>query len=54
VLGGASAVGPILLGLAKPVALLQNDGTVEDIVNMTAYTVTKAQQQDKRAELKRA
>ncbi len=49
VLGGANAVGPILLGLAKPVALLQNDGSVEDIVNMTAYTVTKAQQHDKRA-----
>jgi malate dehydrogenase (oxaloacetate-decarboxylating)(NADP+) len=46
-LGGASAVGPLLLGIAKPVALLQNDGTVEDIVNMTAYTVMKAQQQEK-------
>jgi malate dehydrogenase (oxaloacetate-decarboxylating)(NADP+) len=53
-LGGASAVGPILLGLARPVALLQNDSTVEDIVNITAYTVTKAQQADKRAEARRA
>ncbi|MEO8839925.1 MAG: NADP-dependent malic enzyme [Kofleriaceae bacterium] len=43
-LGGASAVGPILLGLAKPCAALQNDATVEDIVNMTAYVVLKAQQ----------
>ncbi|MEZ4366347.1 MAG: NADP-dependent malic enzyme [Kofleriaceae bacterium] len=43
VLGGASAVGPILLGLAKPIAALQNDATVDDIVNMTAYVVTKAQ-----------
>jgi malate dehydrogenase (oxaloacetate-decarboxylating)(NADP+) len=48
VLGGASAVGPLLLGLAKPVALLQNDGTVEDIVNMTAYTVMRAQQLEKK------
>ena len=43
-LGGASAVGPILLGVSRPVSLLQNESTVEDIVNMTAYTVMKAQQ----------
>jgi malate dehydrogenase (oxaloacetate-decarboxylating)(NADP+) len=42
-LGGASAVGPILLGVSKPVSLLQNESTVDDIVNMTAYTVTRAQ-----------
>jgi phosphotransacetylase len=45
VLGGASAVGPILLGLSRPCAALQNEATVEDIVNMTAYVVLKAQQQ---------
>jgi malate dehydrogenase (oxaloacetate-decarboxylating)(NADP+) len=44
VAGGASAVGPILLGLSKPCAALQNEVTVEDIVNMTAYVVLKAQQ----------
>ena len=44
VLGGASAVGPILLGLAKPVAAMANDSTVEEIVNMTAHVVLKAQQ----------
>ena len=44
VLGGASAVGPILLGLARPCAALQNEVTVEEIVNMTAYVVLKAQQ----------
>ena len=43
-LGGAAAVGPILLGLGKPCAALQNDASVEDIVNMTAYVVLKAQQ----------
>ncbi|HEU0165993.1 MAG TPA: phosphate acyltransferase, partial [Thermomicrobiales bacterium] len=43
-LGGASAVGPILLGLGKPCAALQNDASVDDIVNMTAYVVLKAQQ----------
>jgi len=44
-LGNASAVGPILLGLARPCAALQNEVTVEEIVNMTAYVVLKAQQQ---------
>jgi malate dehydrogenase (oxaloacetate-decarboxylating)(NADP+) len=44
-LGGASAVGPMILGIAKPVALVQAEDSVEDIVNMTAYTVMKAQQQ---------
>ena len=44
VLGGASAMGPILLGLSRPVAALQNNVTVEEIVNMTAYVVLKAQQ----------
>ncbi len=43
-IGGASAVGPILLGLAKPVAAMQNDATVEEIVNMTSHVVLKAQQ----------
>jgi malate dehydrogenase (oxaloacetate-decarboxylating)(NADP+) len=42
-LGGADAVGPILLSVSRPVSLLQNESTVDDIVNMTAYTVMKAQ-----------
>ena len=41
-IGGASAVGPILLGLAKPIAAMQNDATVEEIVNMTSHVVLKA------------
>jgi malate dehydrogenase (oxaloacetate-decarboxylating)(NADP+) len=44
VLGNASALGPILLGLSKPCAALQNEVSAEDIVNMTAYVVLKAQQ----------
>jgi malate dehydrogenase (oxaloacetate-decarboxylating)(NADP+) len=52
-LGGASAVGPLLLGLAKPVAMLQNEATVEDIVNLTAYIVMKAQQHAKAQQEKR-
>jgi malate dehydrogenase (oxaloacetate-decarboxylating)(NADP+) len=43
-IGGASAVGPILLGLSKPIAAMQNDATVDEIVNMTSHVVLKAQQ----------
>jgi len=43
-IGGASAVGPILLGLAKPVAAMSNDSSVDEIVNMTAHVVMRAQQ----------
>ncbi len=44
-LGGASAVGPIVLGVGKPVAAMQNAATVEEIVNMTSHVVLQAQQQ---------
>jgi malate dehydrogenase (oxaloacetate-decarboxylating)(NADP+) len=54
VLGNASAVGPILLGVSKPVAAMQNDATVEEIVNMTAHVVLKAQQQARLLERQRA
>jgi malate dehydrogenase (oxaloacetate-decarboxylating)(NADP+) len=47
VLGGAAAVGPILLGVGRPCAALQNDVTVEEIVNMTAYVVMNAQQKQR-------
>jgi malate dehydrogenase (oxaloacetate-decarboxylating)(NADP+) len=39
--GGATAIGPILLGLAKPCVALPLDSSVEDIVNMTAYLATR-------------
>ena len=54
VMGGASAVGPILLGLSRPCAALQNEAIAEDIVNMTAYVVLKAQQQSRAREARRA
>jgi malate dehydrogenase (oxaloacetate-decarboxylating)(NADP+) len=53
-IGGASAVGPIVLGVARPVAAMQNEATVEDIVNMTSHIVLKAQQAAARREAKRA
>jgi len=41
--GGAEAVGPILLGLRKPVHALQLGSTVRQIVNMVAIAVADAQ-----------
>ena len=43
-LGGATAIGPILMGIKKPVYLLTPGVEVNDIVNMTAMTVFEAQQ----------
>jgi malate dehydrogenase (oxaloacetate-decarboxylating)(NADP+) len=45
-LSGATAVGPILLGMNKPVSVLQREVSVESIVNMTAYTVKRAQESE--------
>ncbi len=42
-LGGAEALGPILMGMSKPVHVLQRGATVEDIVNMAAIAVVDAQ-----------
>ena len=42
--GGATAVGPILVGMRRPVHVLEQGASVEDIVNMTAVAVVDAQQ----------
>ena len=42
-LGGAEAVGPILMGIRKPVHLLQHGCDVRDIVNMAAIAAVDAQ-----------
>jgi malate dehydrogenase (oxaloacetate-decarboxylating)(NADP+) len=42
-LGGAEAIGPILLGMDKPVHVLQRGSTAADIVNLTAIAVVDAQ-----------
>ena len=42
-LGKAEAVGPILMGMGKPVHVLQRGVEVSDIVNMAAFGVVDAQ-----------
>ena len=42
-IGGAEALGPILMGLSKSVHVLQRGSTVEEIVNMAAIAVVDAQ-----------
>jgi malate dehydrogenase (oxaloacetate-decarboxylating)(NADP+) len=42
-IGGAEALGPILMGMARPVHVLQRGAEVEDIVNMAAIAVMHAQ-----------
>jgi malate dehydrogenase (oxaloacetate-decarboxylating)(NADP+) len=48
-LGGATAIGPILLGIRKPVYLLIPGNDVNDIVNITAMAVYEAQQTDRKS-----
>ena len=44
-MGGAEAIGPILLGLKKPVHILQLGSSVREIVNMVTLAVVDAQNQ---------
>ena len=48
-LGGAVAIGPILVGMAKPVHVLSRGAEVTDIVNMAAIAVVDAQDAAARA-----
>ncbi|HUP25056.1 MAG TPA: phosphate acyltransferase, partial [Thermoanaerobaculia bacterium] len=43
-LADAEAIGPVLLGMAKPVHVLQRGVDVQDIVNMAAICVVEAQE----------
>jgi len=42
-LGTAEAIGPVLMGMKKPVHILQRDSTVREIINMVAIAVVDAQ-----------
>ncbi|QEC54114.1 allosteric NADP-dependent malic enzyme [Anseongella ginsenosidimutans] len=44
--GGAEAVGPVLLGMKKPVHILQLGSSVREIVNMITIAVVDAQEKD--------
>jgi malate dehydrogenase (oxaloacetate-decarboxylating)(NADP+) len=46
-LGGATAIGPILMGIKKPVYLLTQECFVDDIVNITAMAVYEAKRKSK-------
>ncbi|RCH54661.1 NADP-dependent malic enzyme [Mucilaginibacter hurinus] len=46
-IGGAEAVGPILLGMKKPVHVLQLGSSVREIVNMITIAVVDAQEKAK-------
>jgi malate dehydrogenase (oxaloacetate-decarboxylating)(NADP+) len=43
-LGGATAIGPILVGMRRPVHVLQRGADVQEIVNMAAVAVIDAQE----------
>jgi len=45
-IGGAEAIGPVLLGMKKPVHILQQGSSVREIVNMAAIAVVDAQTKD--------
>ncbi|MCU0368485.1 MAG: NADP-dependent malic enzyme [Cyclobacteriaceae bacterium] len=50
-IGGAEAIGPILLGMKKPVHILQLGSSIRDIVNMAAIAVVDAQLHEKNEHL---
>jgi malate dehydrogenase (oxaloacetate-decarboxylating)(NADP+) len=45
-LGGADAIGPMLVGMDKPVHVLQRGDEVKDIVNLAGVAVVDAQERD--------
>ncbi|MGV8815237.1 MAG: NADP-dependent malic enzyme [Gelidibacter sp.] len=47
-LNKAESIGPIMMGMRKPVHILQLDASVDEIVNMTAIAVIDAQHKEKK------
>ncbi|HTS34033.1 MAG TPA: NADP-dependent malic enzyme [Candidatus Solibacter sp.] len=45
-ISGAELIGPILMGMSRPVHVLQRTATVEEIVNVAAIAVVDAQEND--------
>jgi len=50
-MGGADAIGPILLGMNKPVHILQVGSSIREIVNMAAIAVVDAQRYEKNRQM---
>lgn len=42
-IGQATVIGPVLMGMRKPIHVLQTGATVDDIINMTAIAVVEAE-----------
>ncbi|WP_225036795.1 NADP-dependent malic enzyme [Winogradskyella sp. SM1960] len=47
-LNNSESIGPIMMGMRKPVHILQLGASVDEIVNMTAIAVVDAQEREKR------
>jgi malate dehydrogenase (oxaloacetate-decarboxylating)(NADP+) len=45
-IGGGESIGPILMGMSRPVHVLQRTATVEEIVSVAAIAVVDAQEND--------
>jgi malate dehydrogenase (oxaloacetate-decarboxylating)(NADP+) len=45
-IAGGETIGPILVGMSRPVHVLQRGATVEDIVNVAAFAVVDAQENE--------
>jgi malate dehydrogenase (oxaloacetate-decarboxylating)(NADP+) len=52
-LGGATAIGPILVGMNRPVHVLEQGADVQEIINMSAVAVIDAQERTGPARLRR-
>ena len=50
-LGGATAIGPILVGMDRPVHVLEQGADLQEIVNMAAVAVIDAQQREQHPRL---
>ncbi len=47
-LNNADSIGPIMMGMRKPVHILQLDASVDEVVNIVAVAVVDAQEKEKR------
>ena len=47
-LHGVKSIGPVMLGLDKPIHILQLGASVEEIINMTSIAVIDAQRAAKK------